>query len=155
MRRFTYMLTLLVLLSLSSCLSNNETSPKGSYLEGQVNDSVTIKMNIDSVDNRIIYLRVTNINNQLSNLISFHEDGITPLIVAQEYQGERDGVYYTYFPSGRLNNKAHYESGVLNGSYLSFSEEGDTIYYATYMDGEESQIMKKEPEANFVLMEEE
>lgn len=153
MRNFTYM-SLLVLLSLSSCLSNNETSSTDNNIERQVNDSITIKMSIDSVNNKIIYLRVTNIHNQFSNLISFHEDGITPLIVSQEYQGKRNGVYYTYFPNGRLNNKAHYEDGVLNGSYLSLSEEGDTIYHASYKDGEESQIIKKEPEASFVLMEE-
>ena len=111
-------------------------------------------MSIDSVDNRIIYLRITNINSQLSNFISFQEDGITPSIVANEYQGKRDGVYYTYYPNGKLNNRVHYEGGVLNGSYISFSEEGDTIYHAFYQDGEESQIIKKEPGASFVLMEE-
>lgn len=44
----------------------------------------------------------------------------------------RDGSYEKFYPNGQLNIKTTYEKGVLNGSYLELSEEGDTLKNITY-----------------------
>src|SRR3972149_7175009 len=124
----------IILMSIfSSCLQekNNNANETTNQIDVKINDSLDINIFFNK-SNAIRTIIIKNRLNGCNSIYGFHNDGVTPSVIGKEKNGQRTGLYYTYYSNGRLNNKINYDQGEFDGNYESFSENGKIIYKAYY-----------------------
>jgi len=110
-------------------------------IEAKINDSLSIKIFFNGNHKDFSTVIIKNQNSNLYHIYGFHSDGITPSLMGREKNGNRVGLYYTFYPSGRLNNKVNYLNGKLDGDYESYSANGQLQYKAIFEKGAEKSVL--------------
>jgi len=82
-------------------------------------------------------------------IYKYHNDYVTEIerVNRMNANGEKDGVWKTFYPDGTLKEEEYYKNGVLDGAVKLYSEKGNPIGGRTYRDGkiiEEGLQMKAE-----------
>jgi antitoxin component YwqK of YwqJK toxin-antitoxin module len=140
--KITLIISLMAAVCLTSCDGrkdgHNELSDS---IEAKINDSLSVKIFFNEDHHNFSTIIIKNQKSNVNHIYSFHNDGITPNIVGREKEGKRVGLYYTFYPSGRLNNRINYLDGEFNGDYVSYSANGQIQYKAIFEKGVEKKVL--------------
>lgn len=117
----------------------SESSYPLKKVKKQLNDSLSISISYsDSGSINTIILK--NRNAKTSFIYGLHDDGVTPVLVGKEVQGEFDGRYLTYYSNGFLHGRWNFKNGLMEGWNESYSSEGVLNYRAFYEKGVEKEV---------------
>ena len=140
--RIALIVSFAAFISFMSCgkrenISNRETDS----LEARINDSLSIKIFFNENHNDFSTIIIKNKKSKINHIYGFHNDGITPSLIGCEKDGKEIGLYYTFYPSGRLNNRINYLDGEFDGEYVSYSANGQIQYEAIFKKGAEKSVL--------------
>lgn len=136
------MISFIAIVSFISCGKKKDIPDGGSdSIEAKINDSLSIKIFFHENHKDFSTVIIKNQNSNLYHIYGFHSDGITPSLIGREKNGKESGLYYTFYSSGKLNNKVNYLNGQLDGDYESYSENGQVQYKAIFEKGVEKNVI--------------
>jgi antitoxin component YwqK of YwqJK toxin-antitoxin module len=127
---------IVLILSQLSCRNTDSKHfhDEGNSVTSKLNDSLKIDIFFEDKSPSMIFLK--NTKSEVVYIYSFHADGLTPSCISKEVKNKKEGLFYTYFSSGHLNNKMYYEKGQLDGIRISYDQPCNIIYKANYINGE-------------------
>jgi antitoxin component YwqK of YwqJK toxin-antitoxin module len=64
--------------------------------------------------------------------IRYYTDGVTPKLKGEFSNNRPDGMYYKFYPNGKLREKGTYENSNYNDSLVRYHENGTVEYEAKY-----------------------
>ena len=135
-------ISLIVAVCFVSCNKKKNIPDVGmNSIEANINDSLSIKIFFFENHKDFSTVIIKNRNSNLYHIYGFHSDGITPSLIGREKNGNRVGLYYTFYPSGRLNNKINYLNGEIDGDYECYSANGQLQYKAIFEKGVEKSVL--------------
>lgn len=71
-------------------------------------------------------------------LVEKHDDNgnLKESFKVDKETGFIEGVHYTYFPNGKIEQQSDYKNNTLNGKRILFYENGDTLIIESYVNAE-------------------
>ena len=145
----------LIVIILSSCEGVEQSDNNRKVIvRKEINDSLSVRFSFDKENKNIYSLIFKNKNSNVNRFIGFRDDGFTISSITSYKNRKEVGLSYRYFPNGRLNLRVNYKDGEYHGDYEAYSEEGELLYKATYVNGIEKEVIIGTREEEIEIIEE-
>ena len=131
MKRFvTIFLTLLLVLGYSC--GNRSTDP-----DDKLPGRTVVENNDDGTPKHVVYYKVDDKGKMTDEVVReiHYYPGKKKYIDGGFNHGKRDGEWFAYFESGKVQTQAYYIDGKEHGDYIVFRDNGTMIYKGHYNMG--------------------